>query len=97
MSDTATATESQRTAIRLLDLDYDVDEIRVYLRDHDKNSQKVATDTTSYVAGDDVTLYFDAPAPGGYDVAVKADLPGGDTRTLYQGSNALRVNDDWTS
>jgi hypothetical protein len=93
----ATATETQQTAIRLKDLDYATTEIRVYLRDSEDNVTKVATDTSSYAEGDDATLYFDAPAPDTYDVAVKADVSGGDTRTLFQDANAFRSNPDFGS
>lgn len=93
----ATATETQQTAIRLKDLDYATTEIRVYLRDSEDNVTKVATDTSSRAEGDDVTLYFDAPAPDTYDVAVKADVSGDDTRTLFQDANAFRSNPDFGS
>ena len=94
----AQATENQNTAVRLKGLDYDVSEIRVFLRDSDDNVTKVATDTGSYVEGDDVTLNFVAPSADTYDVAVKADLASsGDTRTLFQESNSFRSSSDFGS
>ena len=91
----ATATESQQTAIRLKDLDYDVQAIRVYLRGSGDNVQQVAEDTSGHAQGDDVTLNFEAPAPDTYDVAVKADVSGSDTRTLFQEANAFRSEPDF--
>jgi hypothetical protein len=93
----ATATETQQTAVRLLDLDYDVQEIRLYLRDSEDNVTNPATDTTSYATGDDVTIHFTAPEADTYDVAVKADVSDGDTRTIFQEANALRTDPDFGS
>lgn len=91
----ATATASQQTAVRLKDLDYDVTAIRVHLRDSEGNVQQVASDTAGHAAGDDVTLHFKAPEADTYDIAVKADLSSGDTRTLFQESNAFRSTSDF--
>jgi hypothetical protein len=39
-------------------------------------------------------MTFRAPAPDTYHVVAKADVAGGDTRTLLQKTNALSVDAD---
>lgn len=89
---TASTTEGQWTAVRLTDLDYDTDAIRLYLVGDD-GPQEVASHGAA-AAGTDVELTFRAPAPDTYHVVVKADVAGGDTRTLTQKTNALSVDAD---
>jgi len=89
----AAATEEQYTAVRLKDLDYSVSEIRVYLRDSDDNVQQVASDTSSYVQGDDVTMHFTAPSADTYDVAVKADVSSAALALLNQDGQAVLDRD----
>jgi len=92
----AKAYETQQTGVTLKGLDYDVNGIRLYVQSDDGTVTQVAEDTTGYSEGADVTLNFEAPAASGspYDLAAKADLSSGDSRTLFQESNVLRVSVD---
>jgi len=92
----AQATETQQTAIRLRGLDFGCSSIRVFLR-ADGEVQQVAEKAGPFAEGDDATLYFTAPEAGTYDVAVKATLNSGtgETRTLFQDTNAFRSNPDF--
>jgi hypothetical protein len=90
----AQATETQQTAIRLIGLDFACDAIRVWLR-ADGEPTQVASKTGPFAEGDNATLHFTAPEAGTYDVAVKADVSTGDTRTLFQDTNAFRSNPDF--
>jgi hypothetical protein len=92
----ATTTTEQLTAVRIKGLDYDVEALRVYLRDTQDSTSLVASQGAAK-EGDDVEMTFVAPRAGTYDLIIKADLAGGDTRTVLQAGNAVRVRADYSA